>query len=463
MMHFLFFGILFIEIIQALDYADFGLPNRNPCVLSHGGKVYVINQQSLAINFQQPWENTSPEITTHNLTTVGACSITRSGRVILIPLEQQQPLQVIDDITLSWNLNSNITYLGSQNAINLFIERTIPLTSAFVIAAYNDFIVIFGGYNESSTFILDTRYPPYIWDEVSLSPNTPIKTASSISTLYATSRWILHFQIDSNIIYIYCLDPLNLQWYGLISTFELDNDQTQSIQVVPTTEDLDSFLIVARQENETYISTTLWQSNTSALLPMITVTFVNSIVQQTGQRSGGGSVLVTRIDDEMALLYGGKANLEFLNTTSKSFVATPEWLTEGSPQEDNHLGIILGTVLGGVMFIIVLVVLFIWLRKRSNVSLSPNNTKPKNIPSMSQQEENLEPSPSISQFTLSPIKRLSPISLFPLANDHVSSENEDEGITVLPQQPKIKSRFKEHFDFHESIASGSLQIDPREQ
>lgn len=385
MMHFLFFGLLFIEIIQALDYADFGLPNKNPCVLSHDGKVYIINQQSLAIIFQQPWENTSPEITTHNLTTVSACSITRSGRVILIPIEQQQPLQVIDDITVSWNLNNNITYLGSQNAINLFIERTIPLTSAFVTTAYNDFIVIFGGYNESSTFILDTRYPPYIWYEVSLSPNTPIQTASSISTLYATSRWILHFQIDSNIIYIYCLDPLNLQWYGLISTFKLESTQTQSIQVIPTTEDLDSFLIIAQQENETYISTNIWQSNASTLIPMITVTFVNSLIQQSSQTSGSGSVLVTRIDGEMALLYGGKANLEFLNTTSKSFAATPEWLTEGSPQEDNHLGIILGTVLGGAMFIVLLIVLFIWLRKRSNVSLSPNNPKPKNDPSMNQQ------------------------------------------------------------------------------
>lgn len=72
-------------------------------------------------------------------------------------------------------------------------------------------------------------------------------------------------------------------------------------------------------------------------------------------------------------------------------------------------------------------------------------------------ERNIERSPSISQFTLSPIERLSPINLFPLPCDHVSS-SDDEGITVLPQ-PKIKSRFKEHFHYDDSIASESLQQD----
>lgn len=489
MMHFMFFGfLLFIKIIQALDYADFGLPNRNSCVFSHGEKIYIINQQSLAISFNHPWNNiTSPQITTHNLTTVGACSITRSGKVILMPLEQQQPLQVLDDIALSWNLNSNITYLGSQYAIDLFIKRTIPLAK-FVATAFNDFIMIFGGdnNNESSTFILDTRYATlYTWHEISFSTNTPTPISFS-NILYTTSRWILHFQVDLNIIYIHCFDPLNLQWHGLISTIELSSNETQSIQVIPTSSfSLDSFLIITTQENGNKIITNLWQLNVSTLIPDITtVTLLNSIIQQSSQ-SGSGSVLVTRIDDEMALFYGGKDNLGLFNTTSKTFISTPEWLLEEVPlqQQENHLGIILGTVLGGVVFIVVFVILFIWLRKRSNVSLSPNNNATSkrwpfiNKPGMEYcvcvcvcvltfsifLEEKIEQSPSISQFTLSPIKRLSPISLFPLPSDNVEAENEDEGITVLPQQPKIKSRFMEHFDYHDSIVPESLKLQTREQ
>lgn len=378
MLHFLVFVFLFIGIIQALGYADFGLPNQNPCVFSHGGKVYIINQQSLAISFHQSWDNTSPQIISHNLTTVGACSITRSGKVIFLPLDQQQTLQVIDDITLPWILNSNITYLGSQNAIDLFIKRTIPLTR-LVTTAFNDFIMILGLNNESSTFILDTRYLLYTWHEISFSTNSP--TPSSVSTLYATSRWILYFHIDLNTILIHCFDPLTFQWYGLISTLEINNsnNQTQlSIQVIPTAVDPDSFFIITRQEDETSATTNMWQSNTSTSTPEITVLFLNPIVQQSASSSGSGSVMVTRIDDEMALFYGGKENLEFLNTSNKAFIETPLWLAiagESTQDNNSHLGIILGTVLGGVVFIIVLVVLFIWLRKRSNVSLRPNNSK----------------------------------------------------------------------------------------
>lgn len=72
-----------------------------------------------------------------------------------------------------------------------------------------------------------------------------------------------------------------------------------------------------------------------------------------------------------------------------------------------------------------------------------------------------ETSPSLSQFTLSPIRRLSPISLLPPSMNAAPLEpstsidaTEVGEITVLPTQPEtqppkiVKSRFREHFDFH---------------
>jgi hypothetical protein len=445
---------LFIKIINALNYTDFGLPNKNSCAFYYNQTVYIFNQEnySLSISFGNPWNTNLPTILKHNITTKTkiACSITRSGKIILLqqqlPQQQQQPslLQFIDnsDITSqSWHLSSDITYLGSQNAIDSFITK--PSISNFASTTFNDYVMIFGGekttnYNGSSkllqsTFILDTRYTTeWIWYELPIVSTTPPPTSNS--TLYSTSRWILHFRtepIKNTTLYttfIDCFDPYGFQWFGTISSFDTSTNST--IQIVPVVSSAigsDSLLLwsLATQDetaatiNQIEIGGELWKLDISTWIPSnFTLTKLNSSVSihqsdistsaSTSNTSvkGQPSVVVTLNNNDLALLYGGgdsqqqqQQQLQFFNTTSLAFLPQPHWLQQQqnnstTAAEDSttsakirNLPIILGSVIGGVLFI-ALIILFFWCfyyknRKRSsgNTLLRPtsynnNNEKP---------------------------------------------------------------------------------------
>ncbi|KAI9256997.1 hypothetical protein EDC94DRAFT_614999 [Helicostylum pulchrum] len=496
-------SLLFIKIIEGLNYADFGLPNSNPCIFTSNQTVYIINEQSLSITFDQAsWDTITPQIIEHNLTTVAACPITRSDKLILIPLllqqrqqqgqQQQQPLQAIDNITSnSWTTNNNITYLGPQNAVDTFMTEA----THFSTTTFNDFIMIFGG-NESSTFILDTRYSTlYSWYQIPLQPTTPPSSPDSV--LYATSRWVLHFRVEINIAYIDLFDPISFQWYGTISSIELLNTTTKkNIQVLPLINNntSDSLLIINiiqdtidSSGNSSYqttrTTTEFWRLDISTWIPdTLTLTKLNTLFQQSSTIStGGGSVIVTPVNGEIALFYGGNERLAFLDTTNLTFISPPQWITTidntSLISQNNNLAIILGSVLGGLFFI-VLIILFIWFYKKkrsSSVPLRPNNNnneKPsllqKNkwpLKSKRPEKENMittsrafEESPPLSEFTLSPIKRLSPLELFYPSSAALSTlpDAPEDEIIVLPQQQQQqqqqqnikKSRFREHFDFH---------------
>ncbi|KAG2234818.1 hypothetical protein INT48_006735 [Thamnidium elegans] len=247
--------------------------------------------------------------------------------------------------------------------------------------------MIFGG-SQSSTFILDTRYSTiFTWYQIPLQSTTP--PASPDSVLYATSRWVLHFRVEINIAYIDLFDPTSFQWYDTFNT-----DQTRT-------------------------TTELWRLDISTWTPdTLTLTKLNTLIQQSNTISGGGSVIVTPLNDEIALFYGGNEQLAFLNTTNLTFIS-PQWIDNTSLiSQNNNLAIILGSVL----------------------------EKEKMITTRA-----FEESPPLSEFTLLPIKRLSPIELFyPAAVSSLPDAPEDE-IVVLPQQQQQnikKSRFREHFDFH---------------
>lgn len=398
--------LLFIKIIEGLNYADFGLPNSNPCIFTLNQTVHIINEQSLSITFDQAsWDTITPQIIEHNLTTVASCPITRSGKLILIPLLQQQqgqqqerPFEVIDDITSnSWAINKNITYLGPQNAIDTFMTRT----THFSTTTFNDFIMIFGG-NESSTFILDTRYPTlYSWYQIPLQSTTPPSSPDSV--LYATSRWVLHFRVEINIAYIDLFDPISFQWYGTISSIELLNTATKkNIQVLPLINNntSDSLLIInviqdaSNSSDQTRTTTEFWRLDISTWIPdTLTLTKLNTLIQQSSTIStGGGSVIVTPVNDEIALFYGGNEHLAFLDTTNLTFISPPQWITTidntSLISQNNNLAIILGSVLGGLFFI-VLIILFTWFykRKRNSVPLRPNNNNNNEKPSLLQKNK----------------------------------------------------------------------------
>lgn len=349
-----------------------------------------------------------------NLSTAGSCCLTQSGKLILFPFQQSQPLQVIEDINDStWNINNNITFTGPQIAIDTFITRS-TFISHFATATLNDLIMIFGG-NESSTFILNTRNPTtYNWIKVPSQSTTP--PYSSDSVLYATSRWALHFRIQMDIVYIDCFDFNSFSWYGTVSSIVL-TQLTKNIQVIPIfnkKSDTDSLLIMAIHEITSNTTTTeLWEMDISTFYPeKVSINKLNTLIQQSNmttthpyhrrqqqqqeENNGSGSVMVTPIGDEMALFYGGNEQLSFLNTRNLSFVS-PSWLTQDitteqpQPQKqekaggnnNNNLAIILGSVLG-TLFLILLIILFIWFykKKKKTNSVPPrpnhenNNEKP---------------------------------------------------------------------------------------
>ncbi|CAO3627343.1 unnamed protein product [Mucor hiemalis] len=512
--------LLFIKITEALHYNDFGLSNNiKPCILTFNQIVYIFDQESLSLKFNQPWSNTiAPQISrlNINITTsaaVDACSITHSGKVIL--LQQQQPLQVIDDINIPWKLNNNITYLGSQSAIDTFITKSVPIPTQFAITTFNDYIIF---HNGNQTFSLDTRYDT-LWTFFEV-PHLPNKSPQNhISLLYSTSRWVLSFRDEPQIISIDCFDPYSFQWLGTILNLNTTFYASYTIQaVVPVVSSAtiasDSLLIIVAgaqsgTNNHAETSTEFWKLDISTSVPNnFTLTKLNPIIHQSDvvvfttdlDDGHSGSVVVTPLDDEMTLFYGGAKQLQFLNTSSLTFLPQPQWLTStnntvdetkkdnSQPTPDHRLAIILGSVLGGLFFICVVLILFWCCRRRKNqnkILLRPNNNnnniKEKKLPSPSERKKLLlldkkpkravtegpfQESPSISQFTLSPIVPLSPINLFPLPSDDLATSNsvtaatttEDEGITIQQQPRLIKSRFQELFDYSFSSAINTHRI-----
>lgn len=415
--------LLFIKITEALDYTDFGLPSNNkPCILTFNQTVYIFDRDSLAIKFNHPWSNTiEPQITRLNInittsTTVDACSITSSGKVIL--LQQQQPLQVIDDINIPWKLNNNITYLGSQSAIDTFITKSVPISTQFAITTFNNYIIF---HNGNQTFSLDTRYDT-LWTFYEVPHIPKISSQNHSPLLYPTSRWVLSLRNEPQIVSIDCFDPYGFQWLGTILNFNTTFYTSYNIQaVVPVvssaTTASDSLLIIVAgtqsgTNNHAETATEFWKLDISTSVPSnFTLTKLNPIIHQSDvvvfmtdldEEGHSESVRVTPLDDEMTLFYGGAKQLQFLNTSSLTFSPQPQWLTSANnsteeikkdnaqPTSNRQLAIILGSVLGGLFFICFVLLLFWCCRRRKNqnkILLRPNNNnnniKERKLPSPS--------------------------------------------------------------------------------
>lgn len=353
-------------------------------------------------------------------------------------------------------------------------------------------------------------------------PHIPkISSQNHSPLLYPTSRWVLSFRNEPQIISIDCFDPYGFQWLGTILNFNTTFYTSYNIQaVVPVvssaTTASDSLLIIVAgtqsgTNNHAETATEFWKLDISTSVPSnFTLTKLNPIIHQSDvvvfmtdldEEGHSESVRVTPLDDEMTLFYGGAKQLQFLNTSSLTFSPQPQWLTSANnsteeikkdnaqPTSNRQLAIILGSVLGGLFFIFFVLLLFWCCRRRKNqnkILLRPNNNnnniKERKLPSPSNrknvllldkkpkraEEETERPfqeSPSISQFTLSPIVPLSPINLFPLPSDDLASVHSGttgaipEVIDIQHQQPcLIKSRFQELFDYSMSSATNAQHI-----
>ena len=119
-----------------------------------------------------------------------------------------------------------------------------------------------------------------------------------------------------------------------------------------------------------------------------TLTQLNQSVS-TGDNVNGndGPVLVTPLDDSMALFYGGRQQLEFMNTTTLIIAPQPQWLIMGDNNttrvESNPpptpqrplLAIILGSVFGGLFLLTMLLIVYCCCRRKNKnkILLRPNS------------------------------------------------------------------------------------------
>lgn len=511
---------LLFGLIEALNFTDLGLPNNSNCAFTYNNTLYIIGDNNVSISFGNPWDVDVPKVSKQNNntpTTAIACATTRSGRLVLVPFSNSNSLQVIDNVSLAWQPNQNITYQGSQNAINKFITKSWPI-SHFILAAFNDYVLI----QAETTFILDTRFPTqWTWYELLNTSLSPPPLPSTNSSLVATSRWILHFRTVTRssstgyTTFVNCFDPLSFTWLGEILSFNTTTNLIQPSQIqssaegsdslllfpswTPGTQDLNSSETAATTNN--YADAIFWKLDISTWIHT-NVTLTPIVISQhendTLFEPVPGST-ITRLDKDLAVIYGGSSNnIQFFNTTSFTFMPKPQWLfnettpkSENSSTTHNDLAIILGSVMGSVIFIAILI-LFIYCclkRKRSRDTsihltrhIDTHKNKCLHWPLLIRQEKQKKVhkpgmlimhqlfhqtsnkkkliflegqyvitkkyEPSNPPYILSPIPKTSPISLFPPEQS-------------TSKAPPMKSKFVEHFDYDPLLLLAKAPTDGR--
>ncbi|KAL9549050.1 hypothetical protein MBANPS3_005388 [Mucor bainieri] len=523
--------LILLKKIDSLDLQDLGLPNQSNCAFAKNNTLYIIGAtKNVSITFDNDEIYVNPpqiisqqqQQQSRQINTDPACTITRSGKVVLI----QDSIQIIQTITpnLTATTDTNMTFSGSRAAIEKFVNGSTYMTNS-AMTSFNDFILIQGGQDANRTksqltYILDLRYPALgVWYELQPTSRTPPASTSSDTVLYATSRWILHFRTEIRqyqyITFVDCFDPYTFIWLGTITSF---NTTTNSIKAIPSaaaSKESDSLLIIpsltsplATQEGTNHSETsaqnqaeqtTFWKLDVSKwFYNNITITpiIINNIDsskssqqkrdgRQTSSQSyipvSGGTV--TLIAADLAVFYGGTAtttdqqkNILFFNTTELKFLPPPVWLsttdptkqqeqTSTTPDGDNKLAIILGSVMGSILFI-ALCILFVWCcirRKRSRERLGHADGKKqrKTLFSSMPNKEVVNPgfqnssTPNMAEasskthpYVLSPIKCLSPIDLFPAAAAKLAPGQEERQQEKQPSKVPKTSRFIEHFDYH---------------
>ncbi|KAL0144605.1 hypothetical protein V8B55DRAFT_1454129 [Mucor lusitanicus] len=528
--------LVLLKKIAALDLQDLGLPNQSNCAFARNNTLYIIGAaKNVSITFDSddiyvnpPQIISQQQQQSRQINTDPACTITRSGKVVLI----QDSIQIIQTITpnLAATTDTNMTFSGSRAAIAKFVNGSANLTNS-TMTSFNDFILIQGGEDANRTksqltYILDLRYPALgVWYELQATALTPPASTGSNAVLYATSRWILHFRTEMRlsqyITFVDCFDPYTFLWLGTITSFNTTTDSIKAIPSAAKSTESDSLLIIpsltspiATQEgfnlSETATEdqaeqTTFWRLDVSKwLYNNITITPIIIIIMtrdgmQTSSQSykpvSGGTV--TLIAADLAVFYGGTAttttdqheNILFFNTTELKFLPRPVWLSTTDPTmqpeqtssssadgDGNKLAIILGSVMGSILFI-ALCILFVWCcirRKRSRERLGQQHAEGKkqrnalfssmsnkeaaaavanpgfqnsSIPNMAETSSN-----KTHPYVLSPIKCPSPIDLFSpvaaAATTKLAPVQEEHQQQKPPLKAPKTSRFIEHFDYH---------------
>ncbi|KAI8375517.1 hypothetical protein BD560DRAFT_433572 [Blakeslea trispora] len=425
----------------------------------------------MRISFGANWDIDLPEIS--NFTGLGsedmACTITQSGQLFLL----QQSACTIKNMSssLPWNSNTSVIFRGSQAAIRRFTNNSVRNES---IVAFEDSIYLFD--RADTVFVLDTAQ--LIWRE--FKSMIPALLFGPSSALYSTSRWILLIRTDGKVTVIDGFDPYTFHWLGTLQTIETNANAIKAIPIQSSVEGSDSLLLVPTRSSDTQSSTAteaaeqFWRLDVPNADPtQIAVTpilpsrqLIKRALNSTTPISA--PVFVTLIAADLAMFYQGdlRSNGDgfyFFNTTTLNFINRPQWLVSNTAtvssrrRPENFLAIILGSVIGGVAFIVILILLswyYLRRKRKQNQDRSIDHSRHHCIPEQCmclpflcgfnrQRTESASPVsalPDHSQapYLLSPIQPSSPLHIFP--------QDQSSSSSSLEKPTAIKSKFKEHFD-----------------
>lgn len=377
---------VFLSYIESTTYSDLGLPNSdNVCSFASNQSVYFVGvNKTVSITLGNPWYNITPSVDISIPNSISrdiSCAITRSNNVVLL-----SDFQVYKNISLTQQIDSNITFGGSQVALDTFVTKKTPIHHVSSVV-FRDFLLIQGGISDqgnlsSTTFILDTRYQnQWTWYELSKSSLAPPPASSIHASLVVTSRWVLYFRTEpvesSYKTFIDCFDPYTFLWLGTIHSINTSTNLIQAVSIKSSIEGSDSLLLVPAWSIDSKINTTAGTTNNSLLWRLDISVWQSNNITTTAVSSNytpvqGGAI--AKFNDDVIVFYGGispitqqQHNISFFNTTNFVFTPKPQWLimmTQDNTRNDTLLPIILGSVIGGVLFIAILI-LFLSLCLRS--------------------------------------------------------------------------------------------------
>ncbi|KAI8374982.1 hypothetical protein EDC96DRAFT_497506 [Choanephora cucurbitarum] len=465
---FCLFLLLYRSLSLALDFNQLDF-DESSCIFSFNRSLYILGQtNNIKVSFGDNWSMDLPGIS--NFTGLDredmTCTITKSGQLFLL----QQSACAIKNMSssLPWDSSTNVVFRGSQSAIQRF--ATNHSIQADSVVAFGDNVYLFD--RDNTVFVLDTIQ--LIWREFKSLIPAPLFDSSS--SLYSTSRWILLVRTDGQAISIDGFDPYTFHWLGTLWTIHANANTIKAIPIQPSIEGSDSLLLVPIRSSDTQSSTAteadeqFWRLDIPNVdLTQIIVTPIASNRQliQRGLNSTSrlfAPTFVTLIATDLVMFYqdnsgSSDSRFQFLNTTTLSFVRQPQWLVTNavanpSSRSKNYLAVILGSVIGGVAFIVILILLsWYCLRRKRRQNQDRSIDQPRRCCTLSQlcfpflcgsrrQSQHTEPAPSPihpqAPYLLSPIQPSSPLHIFP--PDQTSSSSS------LEKPTPIKSKFKEHFD-----------------
>lgn len=455
--------LLLINRIHSLNITDFGLPRTNHCIFSYNQSVYIIGGQTttsdslIQITFNTPLDTTPPTITSktidlfYNKSTI--CSVTSSGKALIattdsLNLMDMDTLKVTENVTDNNNEGVKLNSLES-NALMSFNDEFIMLLS-------------------NNTYIMDTR-SANVWTQVptTMSDAAPSPIIASIST----SRWVLHFRsgpttatpqtpnpssptLAPHNIDIYLFDPIQLQWLGKVA--QLEDSPTDQISIIPTSESKDQLVVYANNKE----TTRFWRLAVSSTTPSIEMN--DAWNAQISLPSTSSSITTRTNDNNTVMIYNNNQPV-FFNTETCTLLSQPLWLqttkkrkeppiaASGPPiEKKNILGILLGSILGGAVFLgILLCILYLFKTKRTkktDYNDKKNNchfeSRPYEVYSKGKKKNSI--------FFKTKKNKPSYIDRQMSSTSPISEPTTSQILLATPiqqeKQQAFTSRFKEHFD-----------------